>query len=44
MGGACGIIGSTSTSVGLSGLYKDRVTFFTRVCVCVCMYLMYACT
>jgi hypothetical protein len=40
MSGACGIVGSTSsTSLGLCGLRKDGVTFFMCVCMCVCMYV-----
>ena len=38
MSGACGIIRSTSSiSIGLCGLHKDRVTFL--MCVCVCVYV-----
>jgi hypothetical protein len=47
MSGACEIIGSTSTSIGLCGLHKDRVTFFICVCMYVCVYIlyvMYVCT
>jgi hypothetical protein len=39
MGEARGIIGSTSTYIGLCGLHKDRVTFLLCVCLYVCMYV-----